>query len=78
MYKQFTVINYTKSHNQAGRQELEPLFSHYHEAWEYMNEMCMDLNEMPAPRMPKVENPLRQDGRNYIVELWVITRIVNN
>jgi uncharacterized membrane-anchored protein YhcB (DUF1043 family) len=74
MYKQYAVYAFSKHSNQSGRLEIDRLFNDYEEAYEHMHEACQDLNNMPAPIMPAKEVPLRQEGANMIVELWIISR----
>ncbi|MFM2385709.1 MAG: hypothetical protein RL660_466 [Bacteroidota bacterium] len=74
----YIVIAYGNTAQQARLTQTELTLHHsFDEAYKLFNEVCLELNETSAPPKPAIEQPMRQEQRRWIVELWIINRLNN-
>jgi hypothetical protein len=74
----YTVIAYANTAQQARLTQTELTLNHsFDEAYKLFNEVCLELNETSAPPKPATEQPMRQEHRKWVVELWIVNRLNN-
>jgi hypothetical protein len=74
----YVIISYGNTgHNAKLTQTEQQLRYNYDEAYSFFSEVCFELNGTHPPLKPDTEQPMRQENRKWIVELWIVNRINN-